>query len=153
MKTMPVGCSCLSLALVSLMLAGCASPSADPLAPAMAPPGVGFSVEQKPYGEGDTITMVLRNESDRTIHANLCATTMERAGAEGWEGVSRRSQDPDAIPFACYDFAPALQPGGSFTSPQPVIPQMEAGVYRFRGEADWGDIKTVLITNEFRVIR
>ena len=34
-----------------------------------------------------------------------------------------------------------------------LMPEMQAGVYRFRSDADWGDIEIVLITNEFNVIR
>ena len=121
------------------------------LAPAMTPPGIKFSVEQRPYRLGDTITMVLANESDRFGHTQLCAITMEREGAEGWERVPRRS--PNRLPLLCPDMAIALPPGRSFVMSQPVIPEMEAGVYRFRGDADRGEVKTVLITNEFRVFR
>ena len=123
------------------------------LAPAVTAPGIGFSVEQESYRLGDTIRIVLANESDRYGETNLCAITMERWGAEVWERVSRRSPSP--IPLACPDMGIALPPGRSFVTPQPVIREMEAGVYRFRGYLYWSEIRTrtALITNEFRVIR
>ena len=125
-----------------------------PLDSAMTPPGIEFSVEQKLYHLGDTITFVLTNESDGYGHTRLCAITMEREGAEGWERVPRRSPDPNRLPITCVDMGIALPPGRSFVMLQPVIPEMEAGVYRFRSDrVDWRDIQTVFITNEFRVVR
>ncbi len=129
--------------------------SGRPLAPAITPPGIVFSVEQKSYRLGDTITFVLANESDRYAETSLCAITMERWGAEGFERVSRHPPSP--FPLACPDMAIALPPSRSFVTPTPVIREMEAGVYRFRGYLYLGGVqtrtRTTLITNEFRVVR
>ena len=138
-------------ALVSTLLGACASQPVGPLAPAMTPPGVQFSVEQKSYRLGDTISVVLTNESDRTLVASLCLAIMEREGAEGWEHVSRRS--PTVLPLVCVGIGSTLWSGTSRVGDQRVIREMEAGVYRFRIDADWGDIETVLMTNEFRIVR
>ena len=126
-----------------------------PLAPAVTPPGIEFFVEQESYRLGDTISFVLANESDRYAETSLCAITMERWGAEGWERVSRHPPSP--FPLACPDVAIALPASRSFVTPTPVIREMEAGVYRFRGYLYLGGVqtrtRTTLITNEFRVVR
>ncbi len=145
---------------LSMLLAGggdllAQADSGRPLAPATTPPGIVFSVEQESYRSGDTITFVLTNESDRYHETSLCAITMERWGAEGWEQVSRHPPSP--FPLACPDMGIALPPSRSFVTPQPVIREMEAGVYRFRGYLYLGGVqtgtRTELITNEFRAVR
>ena len=145
---------------VSVLLAGGGDLLAQagggrPLAPSIAPAGIEFSVGQESYRLGDTITFVLANESDRYAETNLCAITMERWGAEGFERVSRHPPNP--FPLACPDMAIALPPSRSFVTPTPVIREMEAGVYRFRGYLYLGGVqtgtRTTLITNEFRVVR
>ena len=143
---------------VSVLLAGGGDLFAQagggrPLAPAMTPPGIEFSVEQSAYSLGDTITILLANESDRTILYNLCHATMERAGAGGWDGVSRSSPDPAGALFYCPDIGYDLRPSASVTANQPVIEEMLSGVYRFQVDVRWGDINTQLISNEFRVVR
>ena len=140
--------------LISLVLVGCASQAVGLLAPAMTPPGIEFSVEQRPYGLGDTITIVLRNDSDRAIMYNLCHAVMERRDAEGWRNVSRRPPDPTGAIFFCPDVGILLASGRSSSAPQPVLKEMEGGIYRLRTDVFWGGlggVETVLITNEFRV--
>lgn len=152
-NTRPRGGLRLSLLLASPMLGGCASQPAGPLAPAVTPPGIEFSVEQGPYSLGDTITMVLANESDLTILYNWCHVAMERDSAGGWEGVSRRPMDPAGGLFFCPDIGISLRPGGSASGRQPLIEEMESGVYRFQLEVRWGGVEAQLISNEFGVDR
>ncbi len=150
-NTMPRGGLWRSLLLATPMLGGCASQPVGSLAPAMTPPGIEFSVEQRPYSLGDTIRRVLSNESDQSGIIQLCAIVMERENAEGWERVPTRPPNPSGLPVTCPDMGIALPPGRSFITPYPVIREMGVGVFRFRGDLVWREIETVLITNEFRV--
>lgn len=63
-----------------LLVAGCATQSS-------VTPAVELRVEPAIVQAGDTITLVLRNNSDTAVGYNLCTSALERQNAGAWQAV------------------------------------------------------------------
>ena len=67
-------------AIVLLLLAGCATQSAIT-------PAIELRVQPTTVKAGDSLTLILRNNSENTVGYNLCASALERQNAGAWQAM------------------------------------------------------------------
>jgi hypothetical protein len=99
-----------------LLVVGCATQSA-------VTPAIELRVEPAAVQSGDSITLVLRNNSDATVGYNLCASALERRNMDAWQAVPSD--------HVCTMELRSL-PAGQETRYNMVLPaNLSAGEYRF----------------------
>jgi hypothetical protein len=88
--------------------------------------GVRYEADRTAYTSADSVTTVLRNESDRDVGYNLCVATLEKRMGGGWIAVQRNPEHPCTMPLY------ALRPGETATFREPASRYPGDGVYRLR---------------------
>lgn len=122
----------------------------NPLGPFDADADLIFSVTGAEWATGDTIQVVLRNESSRRLGYNLCTKTLERRVDGQWGSVQSLPENT-----VCTLQLEILDAGESALGGLVVHPFIEPGTYRFRTRVEWplrDGGNQVLVSNEFRVV-
>lgn len=107
-----------------------------------------FSVTRSEWAPGDTIRVLLRNDSDQALGYNLCMKVLERRIDGQWRSVQSLPENT-----ACTLQLDVLDPGESALGGLVVHSFIEPGTYRFRTSVEWplSDGNRELVTNQFRV--
>ena len=106
--------------LISAALAAACSPAARG---ASAEADIVFSVEPARVRAGETVTLVLRNQSSDTLGYNLCSSALEREANGQWQPVPSDRM--------CTMELRMLTPGESARYPVALEASVGAGPYRF----------------------
>ena len=108
-----------------------------------------FRTDAETYAPGDTVRLVLRNDTDQTIltHPSLCGAVLERRADTGWSW-----SEPFGPFVVCTAVAAVLQPDDSLVTER-ALAGIEAGTYRFRVEVTLQESRDrpVLATSSFEV--
>jgi hypothetical protein len=105
--------------LLMLLLGACA---AVPV-PVSADGPVTLAVEPRSLSPGDSLTLVLKNDSPGAIFYNLCPSVLERRARESWERVPSERM--------CTLELRRLQPGQEVRYPLQLPPSVAPGEYRY----------------------
>jgi hypothetical protein len=105
--------------LAILLLCACAAVSV----PVSASGEVRLGVEPQTLSAGDTLVLVLSNDSSSSVFYNLCHSVLERRTGERWEQVTS-----DRI---CTMELRTLEPGRQVRYPLQVPPSTSPGEYRY----------------------
>jgi hypothetical protein len=124
-----------------LLLCACAAVSV----PVSAGGGVRLGVEPQALAAGDTLVVVLSNDSSSAVFYNLCHSVLERKSGEKWEQVPS-----DRI---CTMELRTLEPGKQVRYPLQVPPSTPPGEYRYatRIEDIGSGAHEIVRTTPFRV--
>lgn len=135
--------------MVGLVVAGCNGDVLAGLPDSHTPPGLVFEVTETRWGRGDTILVLLGNESDEPLGYNLCVAGLERLTAGAWQPVQ---QLPDNV-FCTLELR-VLEPAESAYGRQVVYSFIEPGAYRFHTTVEWplGHGTVAVISNGFRIV-
>jgi hypothetical protein len=145
-----IGRACLLLCVLPVVLLACDSPRVGPMQRSDTTAGVTFSVQDTSFKQGDTIAVVLKNESAYTLGYNLCLVDLERKENTGWKTVQRFPNDA-----ACIAVLKALEPRTEANGYQIVYAFIQPGLYRFRGSVDLpvgGGRQVSIVSNSFRIL-
>ncbi|MFO7892312.1 MAG: hypothetical protein R6U63_01145 [Longimicrobiales bacterium] len=139
------------LVTVGLVVAACGGDELTGLPDAVLPEGIVFSTTDTVWTKGDTITILLANESTETLGYNFCMGVLERWTNSGWTGVERYPYD-----VACIMELDPLEPGQSVFAEIVAYPFMDPGTYRFRTWIEWPwafqGAETEIISSGFRIM-
>lgn len=139
------------LMAAGLVAAACGGDDLIGLPDAAVPEGIVFSATDTVWTRGDTVTILLANESEETLGYNFCMGVLERWSNRGWTGVERYPYD-----VVCIMEPDPLEPGQSVLAEIVAYPFMEPGAYRFRTWIDWPrsfqGAETEIISSGFRIM-
>lgn len=85
--------------------------------------GISLNVQPEAIAAGETITLTLRNDSPGDVGYNLCSSTLEQRGEDGWQ--------PVATDRVCTMELRTLTAGQVTTYPMEVPSDAEAGEFRY----------------------
>lgn len=120
MKLLPL------LMLPMLAAIACSTPVEE------APAELQFAAEAAAYDRGDTVRILLHNQSSFELGYNFCMGSLERIVGGSW--VETRRWSGAGI---CPAIMLVLEPGGVAVARQPILDFMPPGTYRFRHSVAW----------------
>jgi hypothetical protein len=88
--------------------------------------GIVLTTDRQTYAPGQTLRLILRNETQHPLGYNLCLSTLERREGEQWVAVP---PDPDEI---CTTHLAVLLPGGETHYDFTLAAALPAGQFRYR---------------------
>ena len=106
-----------------------------------------FETSATEYAPGDTVSVILENESDEAVGYNICFAflELERNGEVVPAGLG-----PDES-TVCQANLPGLAPGEVAEGVAYLPDDLEAGTYRLATEVEVGDDRQRVVTNSFGV--
>lgn len=139
--------------LAVLVLAACGGDELTGLPDAVVPEGIVFDATDTVWAHGDTITLLLANESEETLGYDFCMGVLQRWSNGGWKGVNRYPHDV----VLCNLETHPLEPGQSVFAEIVAYEFMDAGAYRFYTRIEWPLLfqgaETEIFSSGFRITR
>lgn len=121
----------LGLGIVGLVLVAGAG-ACDAVGLGNGPDTISFEVPKAAWERDDTIQVILRNRTHRSLGYNLCFKVLERRVDGEWVRVQSMPGNT-----ACTAELRVLEPGQEASGGQIVFSFIPGGTYRFRTSVEW----------------
>ena len=125
-------------ALLASLAVACRSepPLAIPPAPESAPTFIlDITTGATSYRREATVTIVIRNKSNRVVFSDFCPRYIDRWNGDAWERVARQPDPKRAI--CLIDGEEPMQPGDDRTAQFTLPPSVSSGQFRYEFPRLW----------------